>query len=167
MTPDGLWRGAVGGGSSVPLSPPVELRVDLLDGAGDRVRLARALAPEGGPGSGAPGRRSGGRWYRRATQGEAPMTGPRSAELRALTELYRAVFRDAPGPLSDTAWLAHGFILGVLLARTDAAAAQRYVAAVLADAQAMTGTAAAVLEAEYRREADELARRAAPDQAPD
>jgi hypothetical protein len=87
------------------------------------------------------------------------MTGPRSAELQALTELYRALFRDAPGPLSDTAWLAHGFIVGVLLARTDAAAAERYVAAVLADAQAMTGTAAAALEAEYRRGADDLARR--------
>jgi hypothetical protein len=87
------------------------------------------------------------------------MTGPRSAELRALTELYRALFSAAPGPLSDTAWLAHGFIIGVLLDRTDAAAAQRYVAAVLADAQAMTGTAAAALEAEYRRGADELVRR--------
>jgi hypothetical protein len=91
------------------------------------------------------------------------MTGPRSAELQALTALYRALFRDAPGPLNDTAWLAHGFIIGVLLARTDAAAAQRYVAAVLADAQAMTGTAAAALEAEYRRGADELARRAVTD----
>jgi NhaP-type Na+/H+ and K+/H+ antiporter len=87
------------------------------------------------------------------------MTGPRSAELQALTALYRALFRDAPGPLTDTAWLAHGFLIGALLGTTDAGAARRYVDAVLADAQALTGTAAAALEAEYRRAAAELVRR--------
>ena len=54
------------------------------------------------------GCRPGHRCARREAQEVAPMAGPRSAELRALTELYRTLFRDAPGPLNDTAWFAHG-----------------------------------------------------------
>jgi hypothetical protein len=87
------------------------------------------------------------------------MAGPRSDELKALTELYRSLFRDAPGPINDAAWFAHGFVVGALLGTTDAEATRRYVAAVVGDAHAMTGTAATAIEAEYRRGADELIRR--------
>ena len=83
-----------------------------------------------------------------------------SAELQALTELYRALFRDAPGPVKDTAWFAHGLAVGALLGITDTAAARRYVAAVVGDAHGMTGVPSSTVEAEYRRAADELAWRA-------
>ena len=86
------------------------------------------------------------------------MSGPPSAELQALTELYRALFRDALGPVNDTAWFTHGLAVGALLGMTDAAAAQRYVAAVVGDAHGMTGVPAAAVEATYRRAAAGLAR---------
>jgi hypothetical protein len=79
------------------------------------------------------------------------------AELQAITELYRALFRDAPGPVNDTAWFTHGLVVGALLGMTDAAAARRYVAAVVGDAHGMTGVASSTVEAEYRRAAGELA----------
>ena len=79
------------------------------------------------------------------------------AERQAITALYRALFRDAPGPVTDTAWFTHGLAVGALLGVTDAAAARRYVAAIVGDAHAMTGVPSSTVEAEYRRAAGELA----------
>ena len=86
--------------------------------------------------------------------------GP-SPELQALTELYESLVRDAPGPMTDADWFTHGFMIGAALGVAHPEAAQRYANAVTGAAQLRTGTGATRIEAEYRRGADELARRTA------
>jgi hypothetical protein len=87
------------------------------------------------------------------------MAAASSPEIQALTELYESLVRDPPGPMTDAGWFTHGFMIGAALGAAHPDAAQRYANAVAGDAQRRTGTSTTSIETEYRRGADELARR--------